>query len=77
MNCPIELPENLVWTDPERLGGRPCFRGTRVPVDALFANLEDGVTLDEFLAAFEGVSLEQVVGVLEAARSALAGVGAA
>jgi len=76
MKMPIEFPESLVWSDPDRLGGRPCFRGTRVPVDALFGNLEDGVRLDEFLEAFEGVTREQAVGVLEAARSAFAGVGA-
>jgi uncharacterized protein (DUF433 family) len=72
MTMPIELPEELVWCDPQRLGGRPCFRGTRVPVDALFGNLEDGVTLEEFLEAFEGVSRDQAVGVLEAARAAFA-----
>jgi uncharacterized protein (DUF433 family) len=62
----------LLWSDPQRLGGRVCFRGTRVPVDALFENLEDGVSVDEFLDAFEGVTREQVVGVLEAAKHALA-----
>ena len=71
---PIELPEEFVWCDPDRLGGKPCFRGTRVPVDALFGNLEDGMSLDEFLDAFEGVTREQVVGVLEAARTATHGI---
>ena len=67
-----ELTENLpVWSDPERLGGRMCFRGTRVPVDALFANLEAGMSLDEFLDEFEGVSREQAVAVLEYARQSL------
>ena len=66
----------FLWSDPQRLGGRVCFRGTRVPVDALFENLEDGVSVDAFLDAFEGVTREQVVGVLEAARHALAGAAA-
>ena len=70
--APVELPADLVWRDPERLGGRVCFRNTRVPVDALFENLEDGVGLADFLDAFEGVTPEQAVGVLEAARTALA-----
>ena len=62
-------PDNLpVWSDPDRLGGLPCFRNTRVPVEALFANLEDGVNLDEFLDAFEGVRREDAVAVLEYAR---------
>lgn len=64
--------EPFTWQDAERLGGRVCFRNTRVPVDALFENLEDGVSVSDFLDAFEGVTREQVVGVLEAARSALA-----
>jgi uncharacterized protein (DUF433 family) len=65
---PSELP---VWSDPERLGGIPCFRGTRVPVEALFANLEDGVDLDEFLDAFPGVTRDAAVAVLEYARRQL------
>ncbi|HRI15255.1 MAG TPA: hypothetical protein PLX89_19860 [Verrucomicrobiota bacterium] len=39
-------------------------------MDALFGNLEAGVSLDEFLDAFEGVSREQAIGVLDAARAA-------
>ncbi len=65
---PAEL---FTWSDPERLGGQVCFRDTRVPVDALFDNLEDGVSVADFLEAFEGVTREQVVGVLQAAREAL------
>ena len=66
----LELP---VWSDPERLGGRICFRGTRVPVDALFDNLEAGLSLDEFLEEFEGVTRAQAIAVLEFARDALPG----
>jgi uncharacterized protein (DUF433 family) len=60
-----------VWSDPERLGGRVCFKGTRVPVDALFENLEAGLSLDEFLDEFEGVTREQAVAVLEFARRSI------
>jgi uncharacterized protein (DUF433 family) len=70
----MSATDQFLWSDPQRLGGRVCFRGTRVPVDALFENLEEGVSMDEFLDAFEGVTREQAVGVLEAARHALAGV---
>lgn len=65
---PPELP---VWSDPERLSGRLCFKGTRVPVDALFANLEQGMNLDEFLDEFQGVSREHAIAVLEYARRML------
>lgn len=60
-----------VWSDPERMGGQLCFRGTRVPVDALFENLEAGMNLDEFLSEFEGVTREQAIAVLEYARQAM------
>ena len=71
---PADLP---VWSDPNRLGGRLCFRNTRVPVDALFANLEAGMSLDEFLKEFEGVTREQVIAVLEHARRSVTEAAAA
>jgi uncharacterized protein (DUF433 family) len=62
-----------VERDPERVSGAWVFRGTRVPVAALFENLEDGVPIGEFVELFPGVTLEQARAVLEhAARSALA-----
>jgi uncharacterized protein (DUF433 family) len=57
--------EPHVWSDSERLGGALCFRRTRVPIEALLTNLEDGVGLDEFLKAFPGVRRESAVAVLE------------
>ena len=47
------------------------FRGTRVPVKALFDNLEDGAELSEFVDWFPGVSLAQVRTVLEHASASL------
>lgn len=59
-----------VQRDPDRVSGAWVFRGTRVPVAALFANLEDGAQIAEFLEWFPGVSLDQARPVLEhAARS--------
>jgi len=60
-----------VERDPQRLGGAWVFRGTRVPVTALFENLEDGAQLSEFLAWFPGVTLEQARAVLEHAARTL------
>ncbi|MBA2690893.1 MAG: DUF433 domain-containing protein [Rubrobacter sp.] len=54
----------------EKVGGAWVFRGTRVPVAALFENLEDGARIEQFVEWFPGVSMEQVHAVLEhAARS--------
>jgi len=62
-----------VERDPERMSGAWVFRGTRVPVAALFENLEDGVPVGQFIDLFPGVTLQQARAVLEhAARSAIA-----
>jgi uncharacterized protein (DUF433 family) len=59
--------------DPARVSGAWVFRGTRVPIAALFENLEDGASTHDFATWFPGVSDAQVRAVLEhAARSALA-----
>ena len=59
--------------DPQRVSGAWVFRNTRIPLAALFENLEDGLSVTDFVVAFPGVTLEQVREVLEhAARSALA-----
>jgi uncharacterized protein (DUF433 family) len=56
----------------DKLSGAWIFRGTRVPVKALFENLEDGATVDQFLEWFPGVTREQVLAVLEFAEASLA-----
>lgn len=62
-----------VEMDPARVSGAWVFRGTRVPVAALFENLEDDASIHQFVEWFPGVSMEQVRAVLEhAARSSLA-----
>ena len=54
-----------VEQDPQRVSGAWVFRGTRIPVAALFQNLEDGVSLTEFVEIFPGVTTEQIQLVLE------------
>jgi len=49
----------------DKLSGSWVFRGTRVPVTALFENLEDGATVDDFLSWFPGVRREHIEAVLE------------
>ena len=50
--------------DPDKVGGAWVFRGTRVPVSALFENLEDGATVEQFLQWFPGVNDWKVDAVL-------------
>jgi uncharacterized protein (DUF433 family) len=59
-----------VERNPNRVSGAWVFRGTRVPVAALFENLRDGATNEEFLAWFPGVERAQVEAVLDAEAAA-------
>ena len=61
----------VIWINPERQSGAPCFYGTRVPLKNLFDFLEGGDSMLEFLEGFPGVSREQAVAVLELAQSGL------
>jgi uncharacterized protein (DUF433 family) len=56
---------------PGKVGGAWVFTGTRVPVKALFENLEAGARVDDFLAWFPGVTREQVEAVLQHAELSL------
>lgn len=60
-----------VERSPERVSGAWVFKGTRVPVKALFENIEDGASLEDFLEWFPGVSREQVLAVLTHAEQSL------
>ena len=53
-----------VERQPEKVSGAWVFRNTRIPVTALFENLRDGATIDEFLQWFPGVTRKQIQGVL-------------
>ena len=60
---------------PDRVSGAWVFKGTRVPVKALFENIEEGASMDDFLKWFPGVTREQVLAVLAHAERSLAVVG--
>jgi uncharacterized protein (DUF433 family) len=56
---------------PGKVSGAWVFRGTRMPVAAVFENLEDGLTIDELLELYDGLTREQVQAVLEFAAQSL------
>jgi len=62
---------SVVERVPGKVSGVWLFKGSRVPVKALFENLEDGARIDDFLAWFPGVSRGQVEAVLEHAERSL------
>ncbi len=63
---------SAVERKPGKVSGAWLFKGTRVPVLALFENLEGGATVDEFLEWFPGVTREQVELVLRHTEQSLA-----
>jgi uncharacterized protein (DUF433 family) len=64
--CPV------VERDPAKVSGAWVFKNTRVPVHALFENIEGGATVKDFLEWFPGVERAQVDAVLEFAEASLA-----
>jgi uncharacterized protein (DUF433 family) len=63
--------DEVVWVDPERMSGAPCFRGTRVPIQTLIDHWEGGSTIEEFLEDFPTVSRAQALKFIELAKERL------
>ena len=63
--------KKVLWIDPDRLSGAPCFAGTRVPVQMLLDHLKHGNTIDDFLEGAPSVSREQAELFLELASEQL------
>jgi uncharacterized protein (DUF433 family) len=61
----------MVERSPEKVSGEWLFKNTRVPVRALFENLEDGARIDDFIEWFPGVTRDQVEAVLRHAEQSL------
>jgi uncharacterized protein (DUF433 family) len=56
---------DAVERTPGKLSGAWVFRGTRIPVAGVFENLEDGMTVEEIVHMFDGLTVEQVRAVLD------------
>ena len=56
---------------PGKMSGAWVFRGTRMPVAIVFENLEAGMTLDELVEMYDGLTREQVKAVLDFAAHSL------
>jgi uncharacterized protein (DUF433 family) len=61
---------SAVESVPGKVSGAWVLKGTRMPVSAIFENLEAGANLDDIMEWYEGLDREQVKAVIEfAARS--------
>jgi uncharacterized protein (DUF433 family) len=60
----------VVESVPGKLSGAWVLKGTRMPVSAIFENIEAGANIDNIMEWFDGLDREQVKAVIEfAARS--------
>lgn len=53
-----------IWTDPDRMGSKPCVKNTRLTVAQLLAELAEGRTISEIANTFE-LEVELMRGVLD------------
>ena len=68
---------NLNWSQcpavesiPGKVSGAWVLRGTRMPVSAIFENIEAGANIGDIMEWFEGLDREQIKAAIEfAARS--------
>ncbi len=60
--------DEVIWVNPQRMSGAPCFRDTRVPVQSLIDFLEAGETIDQFLQLYPSITRQQVLTVLDFAN---------
>ena len=62
---------DVIERHPTKVSGAWVFRETRVPISALFENLKDGASVDQFLEWFPGVTRTQVEILLDRALASL------
>ena len=51
------------------MGGKPCIKGTRIPVDLILDNLDSGLSCEDILEAYPGLTLEDVRAAQNYARA--------
>lgn len=58
-----------ITTDPSRMRGMPCIRGTRITVSAILGQLAAGQTIDQVLEDFPELERDDVLAALEYAAA--------
>ncbi len=54
-----------IVADPEVMYGKPCIRGTRIPVDLILDKLAAGQPMDDILAGYPQLTEEQIRACLQ------------
>ena len=54
-----------IVTDPEVMVGKPTVKGTRITVEAVLAHLADNPDVDDLLAAYPRLTLDDVRACME------------
>ena len=55
---------DLITTQPDKLGGKPCVRGMRISVADVLEYLASGMSMDEVLSDFPDLTREDVLACL-------------
>jgi uncharacterized protein (DUF433 family) len=63
--------EAIIVRHPQIMGGAPCFRGTRIPVEIIFNHLRGGMGPQDIIREWPGVSPGDLKAVLDQARDYL------
>jgi uncharacterized protein (DUF433 family) len=70
LSAPLWAQCPAVESVPGKVSGAWVPKGTRMPVSAIFENLEAGASIDDLVQWFDGLDREQIKAVIEfAARS--------
>ncbi|HEY3781422.1 MAG TPA: DUF433 domain-containing protein [Fimbriimonadaceae bacterium] len=52
--------EDVLNIDPGRVGGEPCFNGTRAPLESVVDSLGAGYSIEEILSDFPSLKEEHI-----------------
>jgi uncharacterized protein (DUF433 family) len=62
-----------IASDPKTFGGKPCIRGSRIPVELVLSLMAQGATIEELLSDYPHIAREDIQACLAYARAFLAG----
>ena len=72
INMPLDWSQcEAVESVPGKVSGAWVFRGTRMPVSVVFENLQDGMTIDELIETYDGLTREHIQAALAFAAQSL------